>query len=75
MLCDIFGIKHVSIKQSFTESLAISDAIKLRLNYHEFLPLYQQNQNNKLIGKMKILSIEVISSQYLKCYISAVLQL
>ena len=75
MLCDIFDMKHVSIKQSFTESLAISDAIKLRLYYHEFLPLYQQNQNKKLIGKMKILSVKVISSQYLKCYISAVLQL
>ena len=75
MLCDIFGMIYVSTKQNFTEFLAMSGAIKLRLNYHEFLPLYQQNQNNKLIGKMKILSIEVISSQYLKCYISAVLQL
>ena len=75
MLCDIFDMKHVSIKQSFTESLAISDAIELRLYYHEFLPLYQQNQNKELIGKMKILSVKVISSQYLKCYISAVLQL
>ena len=75
MLRDIFGMKYVSIKQSFTEFLAMSDAIKLRLNYHQFLPLHQQNQNKKLIGKMKILSIKVISNQYLKCYISAVLQL
>ena len=73
MLRDIFGMKYVSIKQSFTEFLAMSDAIKLRLNYHQFLPLYQQNK--KFIGKMKILSIKVISYQYLKCYISAVLQL
>ena len=51
MLCDIFGMKYVSTKQNFTEFLAMSGAIKLRLNYHEFLPLYQQNQNEKLIGK------------------------
>ena len=75
MLCDIFGMKYVSIKQSFTEFLVMNDAIKLRLNYHQFSPLYQQNQNKKLIGKVKILSIKVISNQYLNCYISAVLQL
>ena len=75
MLRDIFGMKYVSVKQSFTEFLTMSDAIKLRLNYHQFLPLYQQSQNKKLIGKMKILSIKVISNQYLKCYISAALQL
>ena len=75
MLCDIFCMKYVSIKQSFTEFLVVNDAIKLRLNYHQFSPLYQQNQNKKLIGKVKILSIKVISNQYLNCYISAVLQL
>ena len=75
MLCDIFGMKYVSIKQSFTEFLVMNDAIKLRLNYHQFPPLYQQNQNKKLIGKVKILSIKVISNQYLNCYINAVLQL
>ena len=61
MLCDIFGKKYVSIKQRFTEFLVMNDAIKLRLNYHQFPPLYQQNQNKKLLGKVKILSIKVIS--------------
>ena len=73
MIRDIFGMKYFSIKQSFTEFLSMSDAIEFCLNYHQFLPLYQQNK--KFIAKMKILSIKVISYQYLKCYISAVLQL
>ena len=75
MLCGIFGMKYVSIKQSFTDFLVMHDAIKLRLNYHQFPPLYQQNQNKKLIGKVKIISIKVISNQYINCYISAALQL
>ena len=58
MLCDRFDTKCTSIKQCFNEFLALSDAIKLHLMYHKFHPLSQQNQNEKLIDKVKILSIK-----------------
>ena len=75
MLCDIFDTKYVGIRQCFNEFIDMSDAIKLPLKYHKFLSLYQQNQNKKVIGKVKIPSAKGISNQYLNCYISAALQL
>ena len=60
MLCDIFDTYCISIKQCFNEFLAKSEAIKLRLMYHKFHSLQQQNQNKKLIDKVKILSTKNI---------------
>ena len=73
MFCDTSDTKYVSIKQCFNEFLTMSYALKIRLTYRKFLSLYQQNQNKKLIYKVKILSTKGISNQYLNCYISGAL--
>ena len=60
MLCDIFDKKCICRKKSFNEFLVMSEAIKLILMYHNFLSLQQQNQNKKLIDKVKMLCTEDI---------------